>query len=73
MTIVPSTSETKLRTLEETSRCVMPPGGSDDSGWKMTSPSLSILNTYGTFLDHIPIPLLGACLGDEKAGAGVYI
>lgn len=50
--IVLSTGVTKLRTLEETGRCLAPPRGSDNGSSKTISPSLSILVTSGASLDQ---------------------
>lgn len=50
--IVLSAGETKLRTLEETGRCLVPPGGSDDGSSKTISASLLILVTSGASLDQ---------------------
>lgn len=50
--IILSTGETKLRTLEETGRCLVPPEESDDGSSKTISTSLSILVTSGASLDQ---------------------
>lgn len=83
MNIVLSTGEIKLRTLEGTCKCVVPPDGSDDGSSKSISPSLSILVTSGTFLDQPVITksrhdagkvVEGSyiCLDSGKASSGVY-
>lgn len=53
--VVLNRGETKLGTLEETSRFVVPPGGSDDGSLKTISLSLSILVTSGASLDQTEI------------------
>lgn len=64
--IVLGTGEIKPRTLEETGRCLVPPGGSDDGSSKTISPSLLILITSGASSDQP-----GVTKGLHRAGSVV--